>query len=276
MGADAAPPGVPAPPAVRTEDLVVHHDGHRALEIDRWSVPRGALTAVIGPNGAGKSTLLDAVTGLVDPTRGLLEVLDGPPGGQPSRVAYVLQETRTDAAIPLTVTDVVRMGRYVLRGTWRPLRRPDHDAVERAMRRTGITSLADRRLTELSAGQRQRVHLAQGLAQEAELLLLDEPTTGLDAPSARRLREVLVEERDAGRTVVYTTHAVGEAAEADHVGLLAGRLVRAGPPAEVLRDDHLAAAYGEHVITPAGTAPPTGCHGRARPPPERRAEARQH
>jgi ABC-type Mn2+/Zn2+ transport system ATPase subunit len=116
------------------------------------------------------------------------------------------------------------------------------------MRRLDIEDLANRHLAELSGGQRQRVFVAQGLAQEADVLLLDEPVAGLDLPSAERIREVVADERSAGRTVVIATHDLDEAARADHAVLLAGRVVAAGLPDDVLTADHLRAAYSGHLL----------------------------
>lgn len=240
-------------PVVRCRDVVVRYDGRSALEIDALDVPAERIVAVIGPNGAGKSTLLGAIAGIVDAARGSIEVLGGSPGGRNGRVGYVLQGTVADGGLPLTVREVVRMGRYAQRGWLRRLRPSDRDAVDRAMERAEVADLADRHLSELSAGQRQRVYLAQGLAQQAELLLLDEPATGLDVPAQERIAAVLAEEREAGRTVVFTTHAIAEAAAADVVVLLAGRVVAAGPPDDVLRTETLRVAYrGQVTPTPSG------------------------
>jgi manganese transport system ATP-binding protein len=200
---------------------------------------------VIGPNGSGKSTLLWALSGLHEPTTGQLTVCGAPPGRH--EAAHVLQTHNVNDALPVTVAEVVRMGRYRQRGAFRRMTAQDHDAIDVALRRMEIADLADRHLSELSGGQRQRVYLAQGLAQQAELLLLDEPVTGLDLTSLDRVAAVLREETDAGRTVVVTTHELHTAQAADHVVLLAGRVVASGPADTVLTPDHLAEAYGGHL-----------------------------
>lgn len=232
-------------PVVTARDLVLAHD--RTVAVDRadLDLPAGGLTAVIGPNGSGKSTLLRALSGLHAPRSGDLLVCGAPPGRH--EVAHVLQTQHVNHALPVTVAEVVRMGRYRRRGPFRRLTAEDREAIDRAMRRVEVTDLADRHLDELSGGQRQRVYLAQGLAQEAELLLLDEPVTGLDLTSLDRIAEVLREETSAGRTVVITTHELHTAQAADHVVLLAGRVVASGTPDEVLTPDHLAEAYGGHL-----------------------------
>lgn len=216
-----------------------------ALRDADLDLPAGGLTAVIGPNGSGKSTLLRALSGLHVPRAGTLEVCGAPPGRH--EVAHVLQTHDVNNALPVTVAEVVRMGRYRRRGPFRRFRQEDHDAAAEAMRRMEITDLAGRHLDELSGGQRQRVYLAQGLAQEAELLLLDEPVTGLDLTSLDRVQDVLRAETAQGRTVVLTTHELHTAQAADHVVLLATRVVASGPPSQVLTPEHLADAYGGHL-----------------------------
>ncbi len=240
--------------SVSIQDLIVAYGQRVALRVSRLTLPAGRITAVIGPNGSGKSTLLDAIAGLVAPVTGSVAVLGRPPADVRRRVAYVLQGMSPNEVVPLTVDEVVTMGRYALRGTFRPLTSADRRAVTHAMQRLGIRSLGRRHLTELSGGQRQRVYVAQALAQEGEVLLLDEPGSGLDLPAKERMADILVEERDAGRTVVSTTHDVGEAAEADFVVLLAREVVAAGPAPAVLNTSNLATTYGAPIDLPeAGT-----------------------
>ena len=219
-----------------------------ALTEATFSFVPGTVTAIIGPNGSGKSTLLHAVAGLLRPVRGRIEVAGRPASAGTSRVAYVLQTTRVHEHLPITVREVVTMARYAHRGSFRLLGRHDRDVVDQAMERLSVADLASRQIRELSGGQRQRVLVAQGLAQETPVLLLDEPVTGLDLVSQRTILDVVGEERRAGRAVVMTTHDLGEAAHADHVLLLSGRVIAAGPPGEVLISQHLAVAYGQRLI----------------------------
>jgi ABC-type Mn2+/Zn2+ transport system ATPase subunit len=234
-------------PAVSVRGLVVAYGGHRALAESDLTVPGGRVTAVIGPNGSGKSTLLHAIAGLVTPARGSVEIAPGP-DGRPARVAIVLQHTEANPHLPLTVRDAVTIGRYGVRGALRPLRAADRAAVDRALERMGVTDLARRQLGELSGGQRQRVLVAQGLVQEAGVLLLDEPVTGLDVLSHDRILEITKEEAAAGVAVVMTTHDLGEAAAADHVVLVARRVVAEGPADRVLTTARLAEAYGSRLV----------------------------
>ncbi len=224
------------------------------LEVDDLSVPRGTLTAVIGPNGSGKSTLLGALTGLVRPRRGTVHVLGREPAHVHRRVAHVLQEAGVNDLVPITVGEVVAMGRYARRGAFGRFSKEDRAAVAGALDRLGITDLRLRHLRELSGGQRQRVHVAQGLAQDAELLILDEPATGLDLPTQERILRTVRDERDRGNTVVFATHDITEASRADLVLLLSGRVVAFGPPEETVLPQQLAEAYRGHVhVTGDGT-----------------------
>lgn len=234
--------------AIEARGLVVAYAGHVAVASSDLVVPAGSLTAVIGPNGAGKSTLLNAVVGLVAPAAGTLRVLGADPRTSRRRVAYVPQSTRVDEAMPITVREVVAMARYAHLGPFRRFGERDREAVDEALDRLDVADLERRHLGELSGGQRHRVFVAQGLAQEADLLLLDEPVTGLDVVSRARIVEVVREELVRGATVVYTTHDLADAAEADLVVLMAGGVVAAGPPLEVLTPEVLAVAYGVGVL----------------------------
>jgi ABC-type Mn2+/Zn2+ transport system ATPase subunit len=233
---------------------VVARRGQRVVIDDAaFTVPPSAVTAVIGPNGSGKSTLLYLIAGLLHPAAGShLTVLDAPAGSQRDRVALVLQSTDVSARLPVTVREVVAMGRYARRGILgrsRPGERDvDRQAVDVAMTRLEVEPLASSQINELSGGQRQRVFVAQGLAQQADLLLLDEPVTGLDMVSRQRILEVARNEAERGVAVVMTTHDLNEAAEADHVLLLTGGKVVQGPPGDVLVPDVLREAYSGRLL----------------------------
>jgi iron complex transport system ATP-binding protein len=233
-------------PIVSADGVVLRYGTTVAIAESGFAIPRGAVTALIGPNGSGKSTLLSAIAGLIEPAAG--SISHHVVNGREARISYVLQMTKVNEALPISVREVVAMGRYASAGAHGRLRRADREAVSEAMARIGIADLGDHRLTELSGGQRQRVFVAQGLAQDHDLLLLDEPLTGLDLPSARAIDEVIHAEQLRGSTVVVSTHDLFEARVADHVLLLSGRVVAAGPPAEVLTMDHLTAAYGPSLL----------------------------
>ena len=246
----ARPDTIPAadtahPWAASAADVVLAYGTRTALSRASFAVPVGRVVALIGPNGSGKSTLLRALAGLVEPRSGRLDV---PARERRGAVALVLQATDVDRYLPVTVHETVTMARYARRGPFGRLRPADRAAVDAALHRMGVAELAGRQLHELSGGQRQRVLVAQGLAQEADLLLLDEPVTGLDVVSRQMILDAVADERAAGRTVALSTHDLGDARRADLVLLLANRVVAFGPPAQVLADGPLTEAYGGQVL----------------------------
>jgi iron complex transport system ATP-binding protein len=234
------------PPAVRATDLVVAYDTKIAIATSTFTIPSGTVTAVIGPNGSGKSTLLNVIAGLIDRTSGEIDVPARRGGFE--RVSYVLQTTKVNDALPISVAEVVAMGRFAGKGWFERLGADDRAAISSAMDRTGVTDLQAEHLQRLSVGQRQRVFVAQGLAQEHELLLLDEPLSGIDLTAAHAIDKVIHDEIEKGCAVVMTTHDLSEAKVADHVILLAGRVVACGPPESVLTTENLTAAYGPSLL----------------------------
>jgi zinc/manganese transport system ATP-binding protein len=191
-------------------------------------------TALVGPNGSGKSTLLGVLAGVIKPTSGdLLRTGDRPP-------AFVPQRGAVGDTLPLTVRQTVEMGRWGERGPWRRLTARDHTTVDEMLDRLGIGDLAPRQLGELSGGQRQRALIAQGLAQESDLLLLDEPTTGLDPEARDRIGALLTALVADGVTIVQATHDLEVARTADACLLLQdGRLAGQGRPDQVLTTSSL-------------------------------------
>jgi len=232
--------------AVEAVDITYRYGDHVAIDRSSFAVDAGTITALIGPNGSGKSTILSGIAGLLSPTHGSLDV--HPIGGRQRRISYVLQTTKVNDALPITVREVVAMGRYAGKGAYGRFRRADRIAVDQAMDRMGIGQLAERHLHELSGGQRQRVLVAQGLVQDHDVLLLDEPLSGLDLTSARAIDNVIHDEHAHGCTVVISTHDLAEARVADRVILLAGRVVACGPPNDVLTLEHLTEAYGPSLL----------------------------
>ena len=230
---------------IRAENLRLSYGDRTALAPSNFDIPAASVTAIIGPNGAGKSTLLNAIAGLVQPTAGSLIMPQLGPGG----VAYVLQSTKLNELTPITVREAVGMGRYARLGYFHRFHQRDRSVCEQAMERLRIGDLANRHLSELSGGQRQRVFVAQGLAQEASLLLLDEPITGLDLVSRQLILDVIEAETADGTTVIGTTHSLDEAHMADHVILLASRVVASGTPDSVLTAEYLSIAYGHPMLS---------------------------
>jgi manganese transport system ATP-binding protein len=237
---------VPVRAAVSAQDLALSYGAKLALAPSSFDIPRGGFTVLIGPNGSGKSTLLAAIAGLIQPSSGRI-VVQTANGDDRSRISFVLQSTTVNETLPVTVREVVSMGRYAGHAR-RRIGPDDRAAVDEAMRRMDITALAEMHLSQLSGGQRQRVLVAQGLAQEHDILLLDEPLTGLDLPSAQAIDQVIHDETTTGCTIVMTSHDLAEAQVADHVVLLSGRVVAAGPADEVLTVENLTAAYGPNLL----------------------------
>ena len=173
-----------------------------------------------------------------------MEVLGGEPRAVGRRIGYLGQFHTAGGVLPLRVRDVVVMGRYPRRGLLRRLTKLDHDTVTRSLERVDVAHLSNLPLRALSGGQQQRVYLAQALAREADLLVLDEPTAGLDAGSVERYLQIVDEELARGAAVVVATHDIGQAMRATQVILLAGRVVASGPPSQVLIADQLLDAFG--------------------------------
>ncbi|MEM8635860.1 MAG: manganese/iron ABC transporter ATP-binding protein [Pseudomonadota bacterium] len=201
---------------ISARDLtVVYRNGHTALEKVEFKIPRGTITALVGINGAGKSTLFKAIMGFVPYSIGQIEVLGRPvkQALKQNLIAYVPQSEEVDWTFPVLVETVVMMGRYGHMGL---LRRPssvDHKAVATALERLGISELKDRQIGELSGGQRKRVFLARALAQDAQVILLDEPFTGVDVKTETQIVNLLGELRDEGRVMLVSTHNLGTVPE---------------------------------------------------------------
>jgi zinc/manganese transport system ATP-binding protein len=208
------------PNAIELDQVCARHGATTVLHELTVSIPAQQVTAVTGQNGSGKSTLLGVLAGTHPLTSGSLRRFHA------GRASLVVQRSEVPDALPITVRQAVAMGRWAHQGAWRRLTRDDKTIVEQCMERLGVTGLAGRRLGTLSGGQRQRVLLAQGLAQQADLLLLDEPATGLDAEAKLQIAAVLAEESARGVTVVHATHVPDDAADADHrIALAHGRLL---------------------------------------------------
>jgi ABC-type Mn2+/Zn2+ transport system ATPase subunit len=213
-------------------------------------VNRGDQVAVVGPNGAGKSTLFHVIAGIIKPASGQVRIGGSVPGKHIC-IGYVPQRNRIDWRFPVTVADVVMMGRVGQIGLLRWPQRHDKEIVQAALEQVGMAAFAKRQVGELSGGQQQRVFLARALAQEAELLLMDEPLSGLDAPSQEAILDVLGRLRQKDITVLVATHDLNQAAEHfPAILLLNRRLVAYGPPADVLTPERLMLAYGSqmHVV----------------------------
>ncbi len=232
-------------PALAVRRLTVSY-GSRPV---RWDVdatfPEGALAAIVGPNGAGKSTLLKAVVGLVRSDAGQALIEGSPARAALDRVAYVPQRDAIDWDFPIRVREVVEMGRYRAAGWVRRVPRADRAIVDEALDRVGMTPFAERQIGALSGGQRQRVFIARALAQQAPLMLLDEPFAGVDARTEASLLGLLRELAAEGASIVVVHHDIGVVrARFEWALLLHVRTIACGPVAEALAPEQLSRAYG--------------------------------
>lgn len=233
------------PPVLEVVGLSASYGGRTVLRDVDLAVPAGTLSAIVGPNGAGKSTLIKAALGLVPGTKGTVRFLGEPLAKVRRRVAYVPQQDAVAADFPITAVQVVEMGRYPHVGWFRRLTRVDDESVAVAMHQAGVSDLADAPIDELSGGQRQRVFLARALAQRADLLVLDEPFTAVDARTESALTEVLLAECARGTSVIAVHHDLRAVREHfDHAVLLAGTVMAAGAPGDVITQENLERAYG--------------------------------
>lgn len=242
----------PAPAvALSVQNLTVYRGDRLAVADVDVEVGPGETLAVLGPNGSGKSTLLHAIMGLVSLSRGSIDC-------HQRSTALVLQSTDVDRSLPITVGEAVRIARYANLGLFRRFEQPDVDAVNEAMARMAVDHLARRQLRELSGGQRQRVLVAQGLAQQGDILLLDEPTAGLDMASQRLILDAIAAESDAARTVVMATHSLDDARRCDRVVLMETRAIAVGTPTEVIQQTQLNSALGGQVHRLSDSVSPAG------------------
>ena len=225
---------------MRIENLTVRFDDFNALDNVTHFFEPGTSTAVMGVNGSGKTTMLESIAGLIQPTSGRID-------GVPDRLAYVCQHPPA-TWMPLTSNEVLAMGRYRERGLVGLLRAADRAAMRAAAERLNINHLLNSSFSELSGGQQQRVRIAQVLASDPELLLLDEPITGLDIPSQERILALVEEYSRRGAIVILTTHHLDEARHCDRVILLANRLIGSGSPQEMLTEERLRQAFGERLL----------------------------
>ncbi len=226
---------------------VAYPNGNVALHDATFRLAAGTICALVGVNGSGKSTLFKAVMGFVKPVRGTVSL-----GGLSLReaqrrnlVAYVPQAEEVDWTFPVSVWDVVMMGRYGYMNFLRIPRAEDRRVAEESLARVGMGEFRDRQIGELSGGQKKRVFLARALAQRARVILLDEPFTGVDVKTEEAIVELLRELRDAGHLMLVSTHNLGSVPEfCDHVVLINRTVLACGPTAEVFTEENLSRTFG--------------------------------
>ena len=231
-------------PAVAVENLTVSYGPRPALLDVTFTVDPGLLVGVIGPNGSGKSTLIKAILGFVKRDVGTVRVLGVPTEQARGLVAYVPQRGAVDWDYPITVEEVAMMGRYGHIRWWRDPTPADWDVVEQALDMVRMGDFRGQQIGQLSGGQQQRVFMARALAQEADVMLLDEPFAGVDAATERAILDVLEQAKSSGRTLMVVHHDLATAGQYfDRLLLLKQRLYAYGPPGAVLREDLLSEVY---------------------------------
>jgi ABC-type Mn2+/Zn2+ transport system ATPase subunit len=243
------------PPALEISGLRVSYGAQPALEDVSFRLPPGQLVAIIGPNGAGKTTLLKAILGLVPIQTGTIAAGGAPITRRGGHVAYVPQRDALNWRFPATVADVVLMGRYGRLGWFKRPSAADRAIARRCLEQVGMETLAARPIAALSGGQQQRVFLARALAQEPDVLLLDEPISGVDAPTQESILHILDDLADQGKTLLLTTHDLR--CNMQHFDLLLAlnrRVIALGPVADVLTPEVLTRTYGTQVILVDGTS----------------------
>jgi len=233
-------------PAVLMEDVSASYDGHPALEAVSFRVPEGSFAALIGPNGAGKSTCLRLLLGLTRPTKGRVEVFGRPPlADKADGVGYVPQKVTIPRGLPISVLDIVLMGRTALLGAGHRPKRVDREMARNALDQVGLADMAARRFQDLSGGQQQRVLIARALCSHPRLLLMDEPTAGLDSAARARFYALVCDLQHArGLTLLCATHDLDVVGDHADVLILLDRSVRAqGAPSDILQEGALSGAY---------------------------------
>ena len=234
-------------PILDVQNLSVRYDGRLALDDVTFHLHAGERVAVVGPNGAGKSTLFKVVAGVLPPTSGTVTVSGSRPEAHVC-IGYVPQRSHVDWDFPVSVADVVMMGRSAVMGAFRWPTKRDWDYVHGALDTVELTDLSKRQIGELSGGQQQRMFIARALAQQSELMLMDEPLTGLDLPAQEGILNLLDKLQKQNVTVMVATHDLDQAGKYfDRVMLLNRRLLGFGSSTEVLKPERLVQAYGNRL-----------------------------
>lgn len=226
---------------------VTYRNGHTALRSASFTIPRGTITALVGVNGAGKSTIFKAIMGFVPLAAGTVSIFDLPAREalRKNLVAYVPQAEEVDWSFPVLVEDVVMMGRYGHMNFLRIPSRRDHQMVDEALARVNMTEYRKRQIGELSGGQKKRVFLARALAQEGQVILLDEPFTGVDVTTEEQIVALLKALRDEGRVMLVSTHNLGSVPDfCDRTVFVKGTVIAAGKTEKTFTEDNLQKAFG--------------------------------
>ena len=234
-------------PSLLVEGLsVIYSNGHKALDNASFSIPRQSITALVGINGSGKSTLFKAIMGFVKSSGGRIELFGGSVKDalKANLVAYVPQNEEIDWDVPVLVKDVVMMGRYGHMGFLKIPNDNDYEIVKDSLKKVGMLELENRQISELSGGQRKRVFLARALAQQSEIILMDEPFTGIDVNTEEEIMELLREMKAEGKVMLISTHNLGSVPEfCDRTILLNKTVLAEGETTKVFTQENLTNAF---------------------------------
>lgn len=231
--------------SLEVHDLTVSYDNQPVLWNVNCAVPAGKLTGIIGPNGAGKSTLLKSLMELIPVSAGHVKIFESSIANHRNRIAYIPQKDDVDWDFPATVQDVVEMGRYGKKSLFKRLNKEDKEIVVDCLSRVEMTDFANRHISELSGGQKQRVFIARALAQEADIYFMDEPFAGVDAASEQQIVSILLEMKNAGKSIFVVHHDLQSAADYfDWTILINTQLIACGPTEEVFNAENLKKTYG--------------------------------
>jgi len=231
-------------PILNVQHVSVRYNGHTALDDITFHLHESERVAVVGPNGAGKSTLFKVVAGVLQPNSGDVKIYGSRPRGHVC-IGYIPQRSQVDWNFPVTVADVVMMGRSAKLGPLNWPHKRDWEHVHHALETVAMADLTKRQIGQLSGGQQQRMFIARALAQESELMLMDEPLTGLDTPSQEGILDLLDRLKRENVTVMVATHDLDQAeSHFDRIMLLNHRIVAFGEPGSVMQTDNLINAYG--------------------------------
>lgn len=240
----------PAPsPIIQAQGLSVHYEDRSALRNVDLAIFPGETLGLLGPNGAGKSTLLKVIAGMLPASHGQVTFRGGRITGPSPCITYVPQRSGADWTFPISVMDAVLLGLAPTRSRWKPFSRKDRHQAMHALEQVKMDHLASAQIGALSGGQQQRVFLARALLACGDVLLLDEPFTGVDVPTQEMLVEMFDDLRHAGTAIVYATHDLQQAARtSNRVALLNGDVVAYGTPSEALDHDSLQRTFGGQMI----------------------------
>ncbi|WP_430403958.1 metal ABC transporter ATP-binding protein [Fluviicola sp.] len=235
--------------AIEISGLTVLYRDTLALDDISLSISSGKITGIIGPNGSGKSSLLKGILGIIPIKKGEVTFFGESLEKYRSKIAYVPQRESIDWDFPITVEEVVAMGRIIPKKWWARTTLTDKEIVKETLKKVQLSEFSDRQIGQLSGGQQQRVFLARALAQEAELIVMDEPFVGIDMASQNSILSIVQKLRDSGKTVVIVHHDLSVVAQYfDDVILLNKKLIANGPIDEILKSENIEKAYGMTLL----------------------------